>query len=39
MEGSIPAGYISNLAIAPGILGAAGHYLRFGPKKVDEETK
>jgi hypothetical protein len=34
-----PLKWLGNLAIAAGILGAATHYLRFGPKKVEQETK
>jgi len=33
-----PAKWIGNLAIAGGILGVTLHYLRFGPKQVEEEN-
>jgi anaerobic selenocysteine-containing dehydrogenase len=34
-----PLKWLGNLAIAAGIVGAAAHYLRFGPKKVEEDKK
>ena len=33
-----PLKWLGNLAIAAGILAAAGHYVRFGPKRVDENN-
>ena len=33
-----PLKWLGNLAIAAGIFAAAGHYVRFGPKRVDENN-
>ncbi len=32
-----PLKWLGNFAIAAGLLGAAAHYLRFGPKKVEDK--
>src|SRR5271166_6295515 len=32
-----PLKWLGNFAIAAGIMGAAAHYIRFGPKKIEEE--
>jgi hypothetical protein len=34
-----PLKWLGNLAIAGGIVAAAAHYLRFGPKEVEEPKK
>jgi hypothetical protein len=34
-----PLKWLGNFAIVTGIVTAAAHYVRFGPKKTDEDTK
>jgi hypothetical protein len=33
-----PLKWLGNFAIVAGIVGTAAHYLRFGPKEVEQET-
>jgi hypothetical protein len=34
-----PMKWLGNFAMVAGILGVATHYIRFGPKEVEEEPE